>query len=98
MFRLIRPCLFVMLVAAVSVLQLQTASATPTIYDLASSFSNVSNPNGVWSLEQGATLLTSSYSTYPTYSSGFGGGWPNNGTVPFGSTQALWVGPRARAT
>ncbi len=33
------------------------ASQAATVYDLHSSFSNTSNPNGVWSYKQGSTLL-----------------------------------------
>lgn len=41
---------------AIVALAVMTAPAQATVYDLAADFSNISNPNGVWSFTYGGTL------------------------------------------
>jgi hypothetical protein len=50
---------------AIVALAILAAPAQATVYDLAADFSNISNPNGVWSFTQGGPL-----SHYPQPSSG----------------------------
>ena len=62
----------------ISILALSGIPAMAATYDLAADWSDINNPNGVWSLTEGTTILPSNF------------GWVAGGIPP---TQHIWGFP-----